>query len=173
MRTAGIVSGRGLWQNVPMRTPDLSPLRLDDARLEEIRAALRERIEVGLARDGTEIKCLPAHLPPPPDGLIGDALVLDTGGTNMRAAMVSIDGSKAEVVRGPIKKRLPVRDGQQLSREEFFRAQAALVAELAAPKDLPLGYCFSYPSDVQENRDAKLIRWTKGVEVPGVAGQLV
>src|SRR5688572_2145991 len=120
-----------------MRTPDLSPLRLDDARLEEVRTVLRERIELGLAKDGTEIKCLPAHLPPPPDGLEGEAIVLDTGGTNMRAATVAIRGKAASIERGPIKKRLPVRDGQQLDRDAFFDAQAALVAELGAAKDLP------------------------------------
>jgi hexokinase len=156
-----------------MRTPDLSPLRLNDACLEEVRSVLRERIERGLAEDGTEIKCLPAYLPPPPDGLEGQAIVLDTGGTNMRAALVTIEGTRATIDRGPIKQRLPVRDGQQLSRAAFFDAQAALVAELGAPRELPLGYCFSYPSDVQENRDARLIRWTKGIEVPSVAGELV
>jgi hexokinase len=156
-----------------MRTPDLSPLRLDDPRLQDVRRVLRERIEIGLAKDGTELKCLPAHLPPPPDGLEGEAIVLDTGGTNMRAAAVTIRGSQGTIVGGPIKKRLPVRDGQDLGRDEFFDAQAALIAELGAKKDLPIGYCFSYPSAVEESRDARLIRWTKGIQVPGVEGELV
>lgn len=157
-----------------MTSPDLTGLILNDERLQEIRRLLAERISEGLASDGREIKCLPAYFPPPPEGLAGRAIVMDTGGTNMRAALVRIDGVRFVLEKGPIARRLPARDeGHHLDSTSFFDVQADLVAELEPPVELPVGYCFSYPSDVLENRDARLIRWTKGIEVPGVEGQLV
>lgn len=157
-----------------MTSPDLAGLILGDDRLQEMRRLLVSRITEGLAADGREIKCLPAYFPPPPEDLTGRAIVMDTGGTNMRAALVRIDGVHSEVEKGPLSRRLPVREeGHHLDSDAFFDVQAALVAELDPPADLPVGYCFSYPSDVLENRDARLIRWTKGIEVPGVEGELV
>jgi hexokinase len=151
---------------------DLAPFTLDDRRLDDMRRGLRERIAEGLASDGRAIACIPAWFPPPPEGLSGRAIVLDTGGTNMRAALITLDGRRSSIDAGPLERRLPVRE-QRLDHDGFFDVQAALIAELDLPKDLPVGYCFSYPSDVHASRDAKLIRWTKGIDVPGVEGAFV
>ena len=51
--------------------------------------------------------------------------------------------------------------------------QAELVEDLGAPKGLPVGYCFSFPSEVLPNLDARLIKWTKGIDLPDVVGTLV
>ena len=158
-----------------MTLPDLRPLTLTTGQLEETRDVLKTRIEQGLGEDGRQLRCLPAYLPPPPDDLSGEAVVLDTGGTNMRAALVSVTHGRGEVTHGPIARRLPVREHseQPLDAERFFQIQAELVAELQPPPGLPVGYCFSYPSEVLSNRDARLIKWSKEIEIPGVVGTLV
>src|SRR5690606_38623673 len=34
-------------------------------------------------------------------------------------------------------------------------------------------YCFSYPSENTPERDSRLLRWTKGIDIPGVEGTMV
>lgn len=150
-------------------------LAFEPGQLEELRSTFRERIARGLASDGDEVKALSAYLPPPDPDLAGQAVVVDIGGTNLRAALVELEGrGKARIVRGPIKERLPVRDPDiHLTPERFFDLQAELTAQLEPPPGLPVGYCFSYPAEILPNRDGRLLAWTKGIELSGVVGTLV
>ncbi|HEX3010371.1 MAG TPA: hexokinase, partial [Bacteroidales bacterium] len=63
---------------------------LSTKQLLEIADDLRKKIETGLQKDGTEIKCLPTYIHPKKDGISGEATVFDLGGTNFRAATVSV-----------------------------------------------------------------------------------
>lgn len=141
-------------------------------QLNDIRAALRQRISDGLASDGQQVACLPAYLGQPQAGLRGEALVVDAGGTNVRAAWVRI-GEKVDVVNGPLSGILPDGRTRPVHAPEFFGYQSDLLRQLSAPADLPLGYCFSYPAQVERNGDARLLHWTKGIRVTGVVGELV
>lgn len=149
-------------------------LTLVDEALQDVRSTLAARIRAGLSADGQQIAALPSFLPPPPLGLAGRALVVDTGGTNTRAALIELraDGEH-EILAGPVGRPLPVRGKNRLDAMTFFRIQASLAAELDAPAGLPVGYCFSYGSTSTRDRDARLMHWTKGVEVDGVQGELV
>ena len=143
-------------------------------QLTEIRDALAERIQDGLTREGQQVACLPAYLSPPPRGLSGQALVVDAGGTNLRTAWVEIGQATGyRALAGPLTATLP--DGRQapVSGTEFFDFQAEQLRALGAPVDLPLGYCFSYPTAVERDGDARLLYWTKGIRVSGVEGTLV
>ncbi|MBI3926789.1 MAG: hypothetical protein HY319_14710 [Armatimonadetes bacterium] len=152
----------------------LEKFELTQDQLEDIRDALRGRIQEGLAASGREIKALPAFLPYPDPELKGTATVVDAGGTNMRAALVQLKGGgEVEVVAGPIKDSIPDGREQRVTAEQFFQAQAELVRKLAPPPKLPLGYCFSYPAETLPTKDARLLRWTKGVDIPGVEGTMV
>jgi hexokinase len=161
---------------VPAMSLRLDDLQLSPARLADVRDALAARIREGLAHDGREVRALPAFLPPAPVELAGEALVVDMGGTNLRAAVVALSAhAPARVVAGPVSARVPLRGegGVYLDAEGLYALQADLVGQLDPPPDLPLGYCFSYPSEVLPTRDARLIRWTKGLDIPGVEGTLV
>jgi hexokinase len=68
---------------------------------------------------------------------------------------------------------LPDGREEPVTRQQFFGRQAQLLHSLGAPVDLPLGYCFSYPAAVERSGDARLVRWTKGIQVTGVEGELV
>ncbi len=143
-------------------------------QLQEIRRTLAERISQGMASEGQQVACLPAFLAPPHPSLRGRALVVDAGGTNVRAALVDILGeARSQVLAGPLSGTLP--DGRQAPTtcEVFFAYQAELLHQLQADLDLPLGYCFSYPAQVEPDGDARLLRWTKGIRVTGVEGQRV
>jgi hexokinase len=148
-------------------------LQLSLPQLRDIQHALTERIQQGLNTEGAEIRALTSYFGAPDRGVQGRALVVDTGGTNMRAAVVELAAGKARIVAGPVKKTLPMREGHKLTAAEFFDAQAALAAELPEAKGLAVGYCFSYPSQNSPDRDSRLLRWTKGIDIEGVPGTLV
>lgn len=143
-------------------------------QLSEIRDALAARIQEGLAQEGQQVACLPAYLSPPPRGLRGQALVVDAGGTNLRTAWVEIGSTTVyRAVAGPLTATLPDGRHSPVTGDEFFAFQAEQLRALGAPVDLPLGYCFSYPTAVEPNGDARLLYWTKGIRVSGVEGTLV
>lgn len=141
-------------------------------QLEDIRAALRDRIQEGLAADGQQVACLPAYLAQPQPGQHGEALVVDAGGTNVRAAWVRLDG-EVSILKGPLSGVLPDGRSRPVHAPEFFGYQSDLLLQLGAPTGLPLGYCFSYPARVEPSGDARLLHWTKGIKVTGVVGELV
>ena len=150
----------------------LEDLHLTGGRLVEVRDAMRAKIEAGLKQDGEEVRALNAWLKPPAKHLQGRALVVDAGGTNVRAAVVEVSAEGGGVVSGPRGARLEVRDTERTAAE-FYGQQTELAAALEAPGDLPLGYCFSYPSTSLPGGDAELITWTKGIDIPEVVGTRV
>ncbi len=153
-------------------TRHFSRLELDGALLGRLKGELSLRIAEGLARDGGQIRALPAWLGPPARGLAGRALVLDTGGTRVRAALLELfpRGGQRVLRRSPEISLPAGRNDGELRGEEFFDIQARLLASLNPDPGMPLGFCFSYPSESLSTGDARLLRWTKGVRVSGVEG---
>ena len=146
---------------------------LSSHQLEEIIRTLRQRLAEGLSQHDQQVRCLPAYLAPPAPHMKGQALVVDAGGTNLRAALIDLDQQSNPVVAGPEQLTLFADRDQQVVREAFFNVQAELVDLLKAPSNLPLGYCFSYPAEVHPDGDATLLNWTKGITIPGVEGTRV
>jgi hexokinase len=156
----------------PMAT--LDPLRLNDAQLQALRDRMAEAILAGLRRPDQEIRALPAFLRRPRAGLSGRAVALDVGGTHMRAAEIEFRDGTARLA-GPIKENdlMLQASKRELDGDEFFAAQAELVAAVSPERDIDLGYCFSYPAAITPAGDAVLIEWTKGIRIRGVEGKPV
>lgn len=150
----------------------MQSLYLDHGRLIDIARCFCDKTGEGMLENNRDIKCLPAYIPVR-RSVSGKALVLDVGGTRMRAAVVSVDGRNFRVEKGPLEETLPLKRGEPLARQVFLNAQADLIANLDPGPGLPLGYCFSYPSESEPGGDARLIQWTKGVNVPGMEGEPV
>lgn len=148
-------------------------LRLSPHQREDIRAALRNKLAAGLGQPGQEIAALPAFFQPPDGRTSGQALVVDIGGTHVRAAWMQLHPDGSRIIAGPAAQRLPSREASSLDAEGFFDLQAQLVRSLEPPSHLPVGYCFSYPSEVLADRDARLLSWTKEIQVPDVVGTRV
>lgn len=152
----------------------MSELELGLPQLRQIAGELAQRIEEGLRSDGQQIACLPAHLFLPDGFQTGRALVVDTGGTNTRAALVSLEPNDGRVEVGPNSRKVPDgREGAPLLAHEFFHAQAEMATDIPRTDPLPLGYCFSYPARSTSDGDAVLIRWTKGLRIDGAIGHKV
>ena len=144
----------------------MSSLQLSLEQLREIADLLARRIEEGLRQDGKEIGCLPTYLALPSGKPSGRALVVDTGGTNTRAALVNLKAHDGKLEAGPNARKVPDgREGAPLSADFFFGTQAEQADPFPREGSLPLGYCFSYPAQATADGDAVLLRWTKGLRV--------
>ena len=51
------------------------------------------------------------------------------------------------------------------TEKKLFAEQASFLKDLKMPAKSPIGYCFSYPAECLPDGDAKLLRWTKGVDI--------
>lgn len=146
-----------------------NPFALSNSQLLEIANDLKSKIETGLQEDGTEIKCLPTYIHPKKDGITGEATVFDLGGTNFRAAVVSV-GEETKIT-GLAEKDITEMKTAGFTETDLYNSEAEAIVQLKLPANSPIGYCFSYPAKPMLNGDAELIVWTKGVNIAGMAGK--
>lgn len=145
-------------------------LGADDLRVvhDRMRAAIRE----GLESSAGSLRMIPAYVPPCPTPRACEAVALDAGGTNVRAAHLRFDDSGEPTVVRVERTSLPGAGGAVVDKRTFFGTLADLVAALDCP-GLPLGFVFSYPTRILPDRDGVLLRWTKEVRAEDVVGTRV
>ena len=127
-------------------------------------------MEKGLRGEQSSLRMIPAYVGV--DGKVpqgASAAVLDAGGTNFRAAVVSIPPKIEERRNQP----MPGTEGE-VDEDAFYGAFAAELKRVA-PKATAkkFGWCFSYNADVTPDLDARLNCWTKGIRAPAIVGQYV
>ena len=140
--------------------------QLDNEQLKEIARSFKAKVEEGLNTENAEIQCIPTFITPKASGINGKSLVLDLGGTNYRVAIV--DFSKMPPTIHPNngwKKDMSIMKTPGYTREELFKEMADMITGIKREKEMPIGYCFSYPTESVPGGDAKLLRWTKGVDI--------
>lgn len=148
--------------------------KLDNEQLKGIAYAFREKVEEGLSKKNAEIQCIPTFILPKAADVKGKALVLDLGGTNYRVAIVDFTQEKPVIYpNNGWKKDMSVMKSPGYTREELFKELADLIVEIKREEEMPIGYCFSYPAESVPGGDAKLLRWTKGVDIRKMVGQSV
>ncbi|MDY3138420.1 MAG: hexokinase [Bacteroides sp.] len=148
--------------------------KLDNEQLKGIAYAFREKVEEGLSKKNAEIQCIPTFILPKAADVRGKALVLDLGGTNYRVAIVDFTQEKPVIYpSNGWKKDMSVMKSPGYTREELFKELADLIVEIKREEEMPVGYCFSYPAESVPGGDAKLLRWTKGVDIRRMVGQFV
>jgi hexokinase len=98
-------------------------------------------------------------------------LAIDAGGTNFRAAIVTVSASGNVMVNDTVNYRMPGLEGE-ISSEEFFRITASYIRALAEKVDR-IGFCFSYPTEILPSKDGRLIQFCKEVQAPEVHGQMI
>jgi hexokinase len=142
---------------------------LSTAQLVDIANDLAGKIEAGLKKDGTEIKCLPTYIHPKKDGIKGKATVFDLGGTNFRVASVEV--AEKTSITSMAEKDITEMKKKGFTRDDLFARQADVLSRLNVSERSPIGYCFSYPAKSMIDGDAELIKWTKGVAIPKMEGE--
>lgn len=148
--------------------------KLDNEQLKGIAHAFREKVEEGLNKNNAEIQCIPTFILPKATDVKGKALVLDLGATNYRVAIVDFSTEKPIIYpNNGWKKDMSIMKSPGYTREELFKELADLIVEIKREEEMPIGYCFSYPTESIPGGDARLLRWTKGVDIREMVGQFV
>ncbi len=146
--------------------------KLSTVQLKEIAIDLQQKVENGLKNHNTEVQCIPTYIKPKTLGVEGEATVLDLGGTNYRAAVVSFKDGKTNIYPADgWSKDLSVMKTKGFTGKQLFAEQATFLNDLTMPGKSPIGYCFSYPAECLPDGDAKLLRWTKGVDIKEMIDQ--
>lgn len=127
-------------------------------------------MEKGLAGEASSLMMIPTYLTARGKVAGGtSAVVLDAGGTNLRGAVVSVPPKITERKNQP----MPGSKGR-VDNETFYATFADEVKRLRRADTIAkIGWCFSYPAIADRKLDAKLVRWTKNIDAPGVVGDFV
>ena len=138
---------------------------LTDAYIADMRAGLRG--------EASTLMMLPSFLPAASAPHTGESvLVLDAGGTNLRAGRVRFDEAGKPVTEALQKRRMPGTLGRDTSAEEMFRAFAELALTVALDADRAC-IAFSFPCECLPNGDGRIISMGKESRVTGAEGKLV
>ncbi|NDV47757.1 hexokinase [Paludibacter sp. 221] len=154
-------------------------LDLSIGNMQDIAITLQKRIAEGLKKDGTEIACLPLYIDLKQIGGLTEGsriLVIDFGGTNLRAAIATLKNRLIIIEDNYIIKReLPSKVKESgYTRDMFFAEILSLVKDLPLEGITQIGYCFSYPTKTsKDGTDEILIKWTKGLMIEDMEGKPV
>jgi len=129
-------------------------------------------MEKGLKADASSLAMIATYIEGNPEIPRGrKVIVLDAGGTNLRAALVSFDQSGEPVIENFRKRRMPGYD-REVSKEEFYGIMVDHFAEFADQAD-SIGFCFSYPAEIQPDKDAIPTLFTKEIKASEVLGESI
>jgi len=151
-----------------------SEFKLKTTQLKHIALDLEDKIENGLKNDNTEIRSIPTYIHPLSCSAEGQAVVLDWGGTNYRAAVISFESGVANITpKKPDGKELSAATTKGFTQEDLITKQSEFVNEIELPAKAPIGYCFSYAAECMPDGDAELLGWTKGIDIKEMIGNPV
>lgn len=155
---------------------------LDQDQIREIAAAFRYDIDGGINDTGeSSLRMLKSYIQLPTGKEKGEYLALDFGGTNLRTALIRLDGSGSYEVLKKVAKPLTVPGeydfvGADACADELFDFIAAMIDETIEgdrSRTFLLGHTFSFPSEQTDIYNARLIIWTKEFATKGVEGEVV
>ena len=139
---------------------------------EALLAVFAEEMEAGLAGKPSSLMMIPSFISiDKPVKTDMPVVVLDAGGTNLRAAVVKINAQGKAEIGAFFKRPMPGTHGE-VSAEAFYDAFADFLMPVIAESE-SIGFCFSYPAEIMPDCDARLLRWTKQIQVPSVVGTMI
>lgn len=134
--------------------------------------AIRDDMILGLKKLPANQDMIRTFCTPPKESAKNKSvIVIDAGGTNFRSCLVTFDSNGIPLISEMEKTKMPGVE-KELSKQEFFE-QFALNLEHLKNKADRIGFCFSYPMEIQKNGDGKLLGFSKEVKAPEVIGSLV
>ena len=144
----------------------------EDIDIEKYCALFIEEMRKGLSGQDSSLEMIPTYIE------IGKevptnkpVIVIDAGGANFRVATVYFDDRKKPVIENFNKYPMPGTKGK-LTNDQFFSEMAGYLKDVVE-KSSSIGFCFSYAIEMFPNKDGKVIRLAKEVEVEGVKGQMI
>lgn len=134
--------------------------------------AILDDMKKGLKKEPADQDMIRTFCNPPEQSASGKSvIVIDAGGTNFRSCLVSFDKDGNAQISEMEKTRMPGVE-KELSKKEFFD-QIAVNLEHLKNKSDRIGFCFSYPMEIQEDGDGILLGFSKEVKAPEVVGAKV
>lgn len=131
-----------------------------------------EEMDKGLAAETSSLAMIATYIEGDPHiPRERKVIVLDAGGTNLRAALVSFDSKGAPVIEHFRKIRMPGYD-REVSKEEFYGIMVDHFADFADQAN-SIGFCFSYPAEIMPDRDAIPTIFTKEIKASEVLGESI
>ena len=123
----------------------------------------------GLKKQGSDQDMIRTFCNPPQKSAANESvIVIDAGGTNFRSCLVTFDAAGTPTISEMEKTRMPGVE-RELSRQEFFEQFAVNLEHLKNKADR-IGFCFSYPMEIQKDGDGILLGFSKEVKAPEVVG---
>jgi hexokinase len=139
---------------------------------EALLAKFEEEMSAGLAGKPSSLMMIPSFVSiDKPVKTDTPVVVLDAGGTNLRAAVVKINAAGQAEIGAFSKRPMPGTQGE-VSASEFYDAFADFLMPIIGESE-SIGFCFSYPAEIMPDCDAKLLHWSKQIQVPSVVGTLI
>jgi len=132
----------------------------------------KKQMEEGLAGHDSTLQMIPAYIGMPVDVPCNKPVIaIDAGGTNLRVALVSFGTDKKPVISDYQNYKMPGVE-KEVSCDEFFDVFAGYLKKLIISTN-KIGFCFSYPVQIQPDHDGRLLYFTKEVKVKNSQGILV
>lgn len=146
-----------------------SEFTIPTADLKGLTAPFQVEIKRGLSGEPSSIAMLPSFVGRPSGREKGRYVVLDLGGTNVRATTLDMRGDGSVRVMQSDGFRLPSTVG---TADDLFRPVARFVGEmLDEGTDYTLGFIFAFPMEQTGPRSGRLTKWTKEFAFSGVEGK--
>ena len=126
----------------------------------------------GLKKEPSDQDMIRTFCNPPKDTAKNQSvIVIDAGGTNFRSCLVTFDAAGVPAISEMEKTKMPGVE-RELSRKDFFEQIATNLEHLKNKADR-IGFCFSYPMEIQTDGDGILLGFSKEVKAPEVIGSKV
>lgn len=125
----------------------------------------------GLNGRESSLQMIPNYLNAPPASLRGKrTIAIDMGGTNLRIARVAFDENGLAHLENFV---YPMPGSkEELMVSEFFDRLAGLLAPLVFQIS-DIGICFSFPCEILQNLDGRILSFDKEVRVNGASGLVI
>ncbi len=140
--------------------------------LEQTASSFREEMKRGLRGEPSSLQMLPTFIEIEREVPKNQpVVVLDAGGTHFRVAAIRFDEQGRARIENFRKYPMPGVE-KKVGKQEFFRTMAAYLEPVQEAAET-IGFCFSYPTEMQRNKDGKLIYLSKEIQAEGVLGEPV
>lgn len=152
-----------LFYKIGMHPSETDIAALTDSFLEEM--------QKGLSAEPSSLPMIPTYLSPSAEPYEGGPVVaIDAGGTNLRTASVTF---KQGV---PVLENLDVMGMpgiyEEIRATEFFEALAEKILPLCNDSR-HIALCFSYPAEIFENHDGRLLNLNKELKIKDAQGLII
>jgi hexokinase len=131
-----------------------------------------DEMEAGLCGNGSSLEMIPTYISMDKDIPAEEpVIVVDAGGTNLRAALVCFDKNKQPDIKDFRLYPMPGTKGE-ITVGEFFVTVSQYIKPILH-KSNKIGFCFSYPAEILPSRDGRIISFCKEVQVKDAKGKLL